>query len=294
MDEVDEILGTNNKQNNKRYNSYKNQDDWKQRQQQDRQEIYNSMDKMSKLVSKDNMKFQQYLDLQSKFTKYSVGNCLVILEKAPYITQIRDKKSWQDKGVSLIDNAKPIKILEPSKSSNGRTYYNPKDVYDISQTTATKPSDIDYDTRKLLESVIYTSNVPRKSVEQLPDGTTGALYNKEENVLYVCKNMDKETLFQSLFQEMASIEMKSDEDNDLKYFRSYCVSYMMCRRFGIDTFNYSFDNIPQEISEKQEPKDIRRELEIIRGKFESINSRMVDYLQKDNNEKVKRKSIPER
>ena len=156
MDEIDDILGTKNYQKNNYKNNYNNKDNWKQQQQKERQEIYNIMDKMSKFVTEDNKKFQQYLDIQSKFTKYSVGNCLVILEKAPYSTQIRDKKSWQEKGVSLIDNAKSIKILEPSKSSNGRIYYNPKDVYDISQTTATKPSDIEFDTRKLLESIIYT------------------------------------------------------------------------------------------------------------------------------------------
>ena len=278
MDEIDDILGTKNYQKNNYKNNYNNKDNWKQQQQKERQEIYNIMDKMSKFVTEDNKKFKQYLDIQSKFTKYSVGNCLVILEKAPYSTQIRDKKSWQEKGVSLIDNAKSIKILEPSKSSNGRIYYNPKDVYDISQTTATKPSDIEFDTRKLLESIIYTCDIPRKSVEQLPNGSIGSQYNKEENLLYVCKGMDRETLFQSLFQEIANIEMRSDEDNDLKFFRSYCVSYMLCKRFGIECANYSFDNPPKEFSSNNDSKDIRKELDIIRGKFEKINARMIDYL----------------
>lgn len=298
MSEIDEILGTNNKRNNYTTNitsnNYKSnkQNNWKNQQNKDRQAIYEVMDRMAKIVGNDSNKFQQYLDIQSRFAKYSLGNCLVIQEKAPDSTQIKDKKSWNEKGVELKENPKGIKILEPLKSNN-RIYYNPKVVYDISQTNSpTTENKINYDDRKLLEALLHNCEVPRKAVDELPNGTIGSEYNKDENTLYVCKGMDRELLFQTLCQEISNIEMKDEENSNIKSFKSYCVSYMICKRYGIDVSNYDFNNLPQEITDKSEPKEIRAEIDKVRSNFEKINSRMTDYFEMSNKEKSK--SIPER
>lgn len=107
MNEVDDILGTsqqndkysikqkpnNTKQNN--YNSYKN--NWKEEQNKARQEIYEIMNKKSLDIIKNGDDFQKYLDVQSRFYKHSVGNCLVILDKMPNATQIKDARAWNEK-----------------------------------------------------------------------------------------------------------------------------------------------------------------------------------------------------
>lgn len=299
MSEIDEILGTNTNTNdyttNRNYNNYKpkNQNNWKEQQNKDRQEVYDTMDRMATIVGNDGIKFQEYLDIQSRFAKYSVGNCLIILEKAPDSTQIKDKLSWNEKGIELKENAKAIKILEPSKS-NGRTYYNPKEVYDVTQTNSPKQEEniINYGDRKLLEALLYECKVPRKAVDTLQNGEIGSEYNKDENILYVCKGMDRETLFQTLCQEMANIEMQSDENSNIKSFRSYCISYMICKRYGIDISNFNFENLPQEITGQKEPKGIRKEIDRIRGNFEKINNRMTDYFEISSKEK--NKSVQER
>lgn len=297
MSEIDEILGTRNNNNNyttNRTNNYKpNKNSWKEQQNKDRQAVYDTMDRMATIVGNDSVKFQEYLDIQSRFAKYSVGNCLVILEKAPDSTQIKDKQSWNEKGIELKENAKAIKILEPSKS-NGRTYYNPKDVFDITQTNSTKKEEnaINYGDRKLLEALLFDCKVPRKAVDTLQNGEIGSEYNKTENILYVCKGMDRETLFQTLCQEIGNIEMQDEENSNIKSFRSYCISYMICKRYGIDVSNFNFENLPQEITSKKEPKEIRWEIDKIRNSFEKINNRMTDYF--DMSSKEKNKSVPER
>lgn len=298
MNEIDEILGTTTKTNNystnRKYNNYPKKNDWKEKQAQDRQEIYDTMDRMALIVSNDSQKFKQYLDVQSNFTKYSVGNCLVILEKAPNSTQIKDEESWVEKGIKLIPNPKEIKILEPSKSEkSNRIFYNPKKVYDISQTDAQKQDKtISYEVRDLLQAFIYNCNVPRKAVDKLSNDTVGSEYNKDENILYVCRRMDKELLFQTLSQELANIEMKDEENSNIKSFKSYCISYMICKKYGIDVSNYNFDNLPEEISSKKEPKEIRAEIDKIRVNFEKIDSRIADYF--DMSSKEKKKTVPER
>ncbi len=291
-DEVNEILGTGKNNNFSTNYNTKRQNNWQEQQRKDRQDIYDTMDRMAMIVGNDGNKFKEYLDVQSRFSKYSVGNSLVILEKAPNSTHIKDKNAWLEKGIELNNSAKGIKILEPVKNK-GATYYNPKVVYDISQTNAPKQDNvINYGDRVLLKALLHNCDVPREAVEKLPSGEIGAEYDKENNKLYVCKGMDRETLFQSLSQEMGNIELKDEEKSNMNYFISYCTSYMICKRYGIDVSNYVFKELPNEITNQKDGKGIRMELDKIRDNFEKVNTRMLDYF--DMSSREKNKTVPER
>ena len=291
-DEVNEILGTGKNNNFSTNYNTKRQNNWQEQQRKDRQDIYDTMDRMAMIVGNDGNKFKEYLDVQSRFSKYSVGNSLVILEKAPNSTHIKDKTAWIEKGIELNNSAKGIKILEPVKNK-GATYYNPKVVYDISQTNAPKQDNvINYGDRVLLKALLHNCDVPREAVEKLPSGEIGAEYDKENNKLYVCKGMDRETLFQSLSQEMGNIELKDEEKSNMNYFISYCTSYMICKRYGIDVSNYVFKELPNEITNQKDGKGIRMELDKIRDNFEKVNTRMLDYF--DMSSREKNKTVPER
>lgn len=291
-DEVNEILGTGKNNNFSTNYNTKRQNNWQEQQRKDRQDIYDTMDRMAMIVGNDGNKFKEYLDVQSRFSKYSVGNSLVILEKAPNSTHIKDKNAWLEKGIELNNSAKGIKILEPVKNK-GAIYYNPKVVYDISQTNAPKQDNvINYGDRVLLKALLHNCDVPREAVEKLPSGEIGAEYDKENNKLYVCKGMDRETLFQSLSQEMGNIELKDEEKSNINYFISYCTSYMICKRYGIDVSNYVFKELPNEITNQKDGKGIRMELDKIRDNFEKVNTRMLDYF--DMSSREKNKTVPER
>lgn len=299
MDEISEILGTNDKKNssytnNRSNSSYSNQNqiNWREKQKKDRQECYATMDSGANAVKQDSNKFQEYLNIQSRFSKYSVGNCLIILEKAKDSTYFKDKNSWKEKRIELIDGAKAITILEPVFTNN-RRYYKPKEVFDISQTNARKQENIvDYDDRTLLEAMLYNCDVSREKVERLPDGRIGSEYNKIEDKLYVCKGMDRETLFQTLSQEISNYEMREQEESNIKDFISYCVSYMICKKYGVDVSNYNFENLPEEIADRKSPKEVRAELEKIRKQFEKLNNRMQGYLEVEN--ETKKQKVQER
>lgn len=291
-DEVNEILGSGKNNNFSTNYNTKRQNNWQEQQRKDRQDIYDTMDRMAMIVGNDGNKFKEYLDVQSRFSKYSVGNSLVILEKAPNSTHIKDKNAWLEKGIELNNSAKGIKILEPVKNK-GAIYYNPKVVYDISQTNAPKQDNvINYGDRVLLKALLHNCDVPREAVEKLPSGEIGAEYDKENNKLYVCKGMDRETLFQSLSQEMGNIELKDEEKSNMNYFISYCTSYMICKRYGIDVSNYVFKELPNEITNQKDGKGIRMELDKIRDNFEKVNTRMLDYF--DMSSREKNKTVPER
>ena len=114
----------------------------------------------------------------------------------------------------------------------------------------------------------------------------GVEYDKEKNVLYVCKKLTKKTLLQELFQEVAKMYMP-----DEKGFKSYCISYMLCKRYGIDVSDFRFNGISQEIKGNN-PKDIRRELEVSRGIFEKLNTKISEFFEQG--VKEKNKVTPER
>lgn len=297
MNEFDDILeNTNISNNNKGNNDNKNyNNNWQVKQNKLRQDAYDTMEKMSLVVREDSEKFKQYLDIQSRFEKYSVGNCLLVLAKQPNAMQFKDRKSWKEKGIELISNPKGIIILEPSRSeTNNRVYYNPKEVFDITQTNAPKQDKVvNYSDRELLQAFLNNCIIPRKAVDELPTSKLqGAEYNKDDNILYVCRGMDREKLFQTLSQELANIEMKYDEDGNFKSFKSYCISYMLCQRYGVDVSNYDISELPEEIMSKANGKEVRAELDKIRVDFEKINSRVAEYF--ENSTREKKTKAPER
>lgn len=287
MSVEDEILGNSKTTYKPKYNN----NNWKEQQAKDRKDAYDTMEKMSFLIKGNSDKFKQYLDIQSKFSKHSVGNCLLIQAREPNATQFKDKTSWTKLGIELNANPKSFQILEPNKSeSTGRVYWNPKTVYDISQTKAENQNNIkEYSTKELLTAFIHNCFAQIKVVDRLLDGTISAKYDKSENNLYICRGMERELLFQSLSQELASIEMRQESDSEYKEFKGYCISYMLCKKYGIDVSNYDFDILPEEIRTLSTAKDIRGELDTIRIDFEKINDRIVEQFEKENKEQNKAK-----
>lgn len=129
--------------------------------------------------------------------------------------RLGDKDFWRDQGVYIKrqEFGRPIKIVE----SNGEytrydgsigVSYNIKRVYDISQTTSrmrVQPP-VSHDARALLGALIYKKPVPIQSVDELPDGM-GALYDPEQQAIFVCRGMEANDLFCSVSKSLAEAEL---------------------------------------------------------------------------------------
>lgn len=283
MNEIDDLLGTSNNNNYKKQNSKNN---WKE-QNKKRNDAYRKMDEMSFKITKDGDMFKQYLNILNRFEKYSVGNCLLILETEPNAIQIKEKKDWIDKGYDTIENAKSMTILEPNKV-DGKVYYNPKDEYDISQTNAPIPKEKAYTNKEMLLaifSICDKGNVTREVVDILPSGNKGAEYIESENKLYMCRGLNPEYLIKTVIQEIARIEMKNFENSEMKEFKTYCISYMLCKKYGLDISKFDFSNLPKDLINKAKGKEIREELDDIRTNFIEINSKVADYFEKEEKSK---------
>lgn len=292
MNDVDDLLGTANKSknNNYNYNRQYNNNNWKE-QNRKRNEIYKKIDDMSIKISKDGQYFKKYLNVLSRFEKYSVGNCLLILEAQSNAIQIKGKQDWKDIGYDTIQNANAITILEPKKV-DGRVYYNPKEEYDISQTNAPIPQEKTFTDREILLALFNECDAKREVVDILPNGNKGAEYVENENKLYMCRGLKSDYLLKTVIQEISRIEMKGIENNEMKEFKTYCVSYMICKKYGLDTSQFDFSELPKAFVNENKGKAIRLEMDDIRINFATVNAKVANYFEQE--EKLKKNKVQER
>jgi hypothetical protein len=112
---------------------------WKKQKQEQREMVYSMIENTAEDVARDGVKFQSYLDVQSRFDYYSVANALLILAQKPDATRIADFDTWKEQGAYIRKKETGFYILEPGdeyRRDDGTVgiSYNLKKMFDISQT----------------------------------------------------------------------------------------------------------------------------------------------------------------
>lgn len=280
MSNIDEIIKSNNS-NGKTFD----RDSWVKKKQEERAMAYKLMDETAETIGKDDSLFKMYLDIQGSFDKYSVGNCLLITSQMPNATQIKDFEGWKEAGTFIKKNAKSITILEPGDQytkADGTvsTSYNPKKVFDISQTNMkSKPRNVSMADKAKLTAILNECPVDVKVVDDISGTTRLAEWNKDDNVLYVRKNEDIHSTFVQLAQELARAGLETTGNTELDNFKSSCVAYMVCKKNSVDVANYDLKTIPDSMR-NMTPSEIRNELSSMRSTMEDINSRISQHYEK--------------
>ncbi len=140
MNELDELFSTPSIQREQSFDK----EAWVHQKQEQRQWTYDTIDTTTMTIVQNGEQFQRYLDVQSRFDRYSVSNALLILAQRPEATRIADFEGWKEQGVSIRRKETGFYILEPGEEyrredGSTATSYNPKKMFDIAQTTAKKP-----------------------------------------------------------------------------------------------------------------------------------------------------------
>lgn len=278
MAELDQVYETYSRKNRKY-----NKEEWIEYKKKEKQEVYELIDTTAESIVKDEKMFKRYLDSQSKFEQYSVGNTLLITAQMPEATILRDYDGWTNAGGFPKKNRKDVKILEPSDSymrddGSVGTNYNVKYVTDISQVNIRKkPRIMNYDNNLLLRAFLNSNQAANlKIVNEIPDTDRKALYDAEKDILYVAKGAEAPTIFHEVTQELAKQEI--GEDTEVDTFKINCVSYMLCKKYGVDVSNYNVTDIPFEFKELS-AKQIREELEPIHDAMENISGRTSNWIE---------------
>ena len=260
-----------------------------------RNRCYELSEQVTAQVATDGKMLQKYLDVQSTFDRYTTNNALLILAQRPDAQKLGDYGYWRDHGFYLkrMERQNPVLILEPGKTYKREdgtvgNYYNAKKLYDISQTTMsdTTIQKSEYKEHDLIRALVSTPpvNIVAAEPEQMPD-EKGAFFKPEEGCIYVRKGMSAQEIFQNLVPELvfagyADGNPHYDKNEDA--FHVSCASYMLCKKYGMDTSRYNFLHAP-EFFEKMETQEVRVELSRARDAANAISARMAKVLDQNRN-----------
>lgn len=78
-----------------------------------RNRCYEMSEQMTEAVATEAQAFQKYLDVQSKFDRYTANNALLIMAQKPEAEKIGDYGYWKDKGVYVKRQERKNPILRP-------------------------------------------------------------------------------------------------------------------------------------------------------------------------------------
>lgn len=267
-----------------------------------RNRCYELSEQVTAEVATDSGAFRQYLDVQSRFDRYTANNALLIMAQRPDAQRLGDYGYWRDQGayVKRAEKKNPVLIMEPGKEYEREdgsigTYYNAKKLYDISQTNMTEKlqPQVEVDERQLIRALVSNPpvNIVAAEPDQMPEDK-GALFEPEEGCIYVRKGMDATEIFRNLTPELVLAgfaEGDKNYDRNEDAFHAYCASYMLCKKYGIDTKDYDFTYAP-DFFEGMEPQEVRGELSKARDAANAISSRMAKVLEQNRSQNQRQQS----
>jgi len=265
----------------------------------ERDDIFTLSDDIAMEVSSDSSKFQDYLNVQSKFDRYSAVNALLILAQNPDATRLGNFDYWKDKGGYIKPDEKSISILEPQeytkKDGTPGVGYNIRKVFDISQINQRKmkpePKPPTFDRETLFSALIKKAPSLITPVDSIPSTVPDNMRNEfggasdpQTGEIYIQRGMEFRDAFAAVAVELAYAETVNDiSDVAEPRFTAHCAAYLLCEKYGVDTKNFSFDDAPgtfentpdlDSSKDNSRPQTIKYELSKIRNAAEGVASRV--------------------
>lgn len=249
-------------------------EEWAAQKKEDRETLYALVDKTVTDAFKQPAQLEEYLRVQSAFDRYSVANALLVTAQRSDATELASFDDWNAQKEKIHKGEKAIALLEQGENytrEDGSTgvHYNVKRVFDVMQTTATPKKIQTPELRTLLTALVKSSPVPVQAVNTMPNNAI-SLYDAEQNTIFIQRGSAGDSIARSLCQEIASIKLEKLPCGN-QVFSSYCVSFMLAERYGLDTSHYKFDSIPEGLR-GLDSKQGRAELSAMRN----VHSAMVD------------------
>ena len=252
-------------------------DEWVEKKRKERASAFAMLDEATDELMNDPEKFRDYLNVQSRFDRYSVSNAILIAHQMPEATRVADFDTWRDDDISILKGEKAITMLEPGPEftrEDGSTGFsvNVKKVFDISQTSEAENAQQSKmpDQRKVIKALIAVSPCDIRMTDELPENVD-AMYSDKDNAIYIRQGLAGDDIFASLSQEIVSA--KIGKDAPAGAFVAYCASYILCERNGFSTDRYDFDGI-QKYFNGVEGKELRNDLNKVRDMANDISQDM--------------------
>lgn len=285
MAELDDIFSAEQPAEKKTETGKMTREEWQIKREQARTEVFELLETATDKLS-DPAALAAYLDVQSRFDRYSVSNAILISEQKPDATRLADFNFWKEHEANIKKGERAVTILEPreyAKTDGSKgVSYEPKKVFDISQTTAEQRSrpPKPVNDKTLIKALTKTSPVPIQIDNGLPEGI-GAKYSPETKTISIRQGMTKDEIFRALTPEI--VKARADMgDRQTSGFEISAAAYILCRRNNIDS-----PVLPDaKTFEGKEAKEIRGVLKTVRDEANNMSSVMEKVLQpKDRGER---------
>ena len=283
MAELDELFGNEKQTTLEPYSK----DDWIKQRNENRALAYEMLESATEELNNPDT-VMAYLDIQSKFDRYSVSNALLVAYQNPEATRLCDSKTWQKNHAFINKGETGIIILEPGKEytrDDGKTVtpYNAKKVFDISQTNARprQQSTRTPDARLVIKGMLKTSPVKYEIKNELPEGVN-AIYQPEAKMIFIRQGLDGDEIVRALSKEIAYARLdKSNFDKENIDFAAQAISYITTSRTGfspepITALNEKFSSL--------EAKEKRAVLSQVREHANTISNTIKKTLEPKNKE----------
>lgn len=278
MNEID-IFEEDTPAETKQTNSKRlSKEEYAKKMKETRTALFNKANEQTvKAVSSDK-DYLTYLQLQATLG-YTITNTMLVMAEQPMATNLKDFRHWKNEGVNLKKGAKGIQILEPAGEFKRRdgsvgTQYNPKYVFDISQTSdALLNSYPHYETRDLIKAVTYKAEIIPEVVSVNSKLPRDVYYDETNKNIYVKERMIPEEMLKGLIHEYCRLEAKTS-NRDINDFFVDSASYMVMAKYGVDTKDVGFAKDVNSVFKDVDNRQIRKELQKALNVFNKVTSRM--------------------
>ena len=221
-------------------------EDWKAKKTAEREELSQLSDDVVMRVTSEPDAYLHYLDTQAINPHYSAANVMLAMAQNPDITYINSLDNWGKLGrsVNAKENGLKIRVSDPYVK-DGRQYHGYKigRVFDVTQThgkAMPAPQMLRDDTPEMeaaLSRLLDSAGVPVVTDAAMYQD---AFYDPKTQRITVSTRLTDSKTFAALSREIVHAGIH-DRGRYPYYSRedcamdAECVSYMLCRNFGVDT-----------------------------------------------------------
>ncbi|NCB34004.1 MAG: ImmA/IrrE family metallo-endopeptidase [Erysipelotrichia bacterium] len=239
--------------------------------------------------------YQAYLNAMSHFHNYSFKNSMLIFQQRPNATLVAGYRLWQKQFDRHVNKGeKGIRILVPVKSKkesplqndekqDHKIYYRTASVFDISQTSGRElpllavhnleGSVQDYagfmETLKLVSPVPILFSKDRMNVN--------GYYSRKDLVIVISSSLSQIQTIKTMIHEISHSLLHTSSSGTStaeREVQAESIAYTVCRRFGIDTSDYSFAYIAGCCS-SQSLEELTESMEIICSTADALISSII-------------------
>ena len=215
-----------------------------------------SLDTLAKAVDdvRASDEFRRFLDVQSRFHRYSWHNCLLIASQCPDATQVAGFKAWKGFGRHVRKGERGIRILAPCPFKRTETdatgqeterqgiYFKCVSVFDVAQTDGEPlPSvdvpDVQTAADSLLRSLERVAN--KRGIAMAYVETRAGLYGVSkggavEIATGLATGQQAKTLAHELAHEALHKANRDGLTRSVAELEAESVAYVVCRHFSLD------------------------------------------------------------